>query len=327
VSSSVLREAQKLETDPLVELWELDTTALTNVLGVLGTGAVYRWTPGQLNYRQTGVCGPGSLTTALVLDRVVTYANSALNYTMQVDLGGGQFSDPILVAGWAVANGVSLAGLVTPLPSAPAAGATWLLESVGTVKMGGVVYNPMPIELSAMEWSGQGKLPRPTLRISNIGGLITALVAEFGDIVGATVTRRMTFKSFLDGEATPDPSALFEPDIFTVDRKSAHNKTYIEFELAPAMDQQGIALPKRLVLRDSCDHTYRQWTTIGGGGHFVYGTCPYTDESRWYKADGTSALQPQDDLCGKRLADCLLRFRNGEWLPFRGFPGAAEVKV
>jgi lambda family phage minor tail protein L len=328
VSDQVSRAAQLLDTDSLVELWELDTTALTNVFGVVGTGSIYRWTPGILNYRLEGKVGPASNPSTIVLDKQISFPNSALTYTLQLtDPVTFVVTDPLPIVGIAQSNGITLVALVTPLPAAPVEGTGWLLQSSGNVSFGGVAYTPIPIEVTQMEYSGQGQLPRPVLRISNIGGLAGALVVQFGDIVGAKIKRTQTFRSFLDGEATPDVSAVFEPDIFTVDRKSAHNNAYIEFELAADLDQQGISLPKRIVLRDACDQTYRQWSTIGDGGHFIYGTCPYNDPARWYKADGSAGLVAADDLCGKKVSDCLLRFGTTARLPFRGFPGVAIAQV
>jgi lambda family phage minor tail protein L len=329
MSDSIFQQAQDLETDPIVELWELDTTILTNVFGVTGTGGLYRWTPGVLNYRHEDVVISGSTTTFVAMAGDFTYTNTALTYTMQVeDPTTGQWCDPIKIVGVAKNTPITFTGfgLETPVPFPPVAGARLLIESTGKVMFGGVEYVPAPIELTGMEWSGQGKLPRPTLRCSNLGGLAAALVIEFGDIVGGIVKRTQTFKSFLDGEPNANPSAVFEPDIFVVDRKATHNKHVIEFELAAGLDQQGIRVPKRIVLRNSCDQTYRQWTNIGGFGHFVYGTCPYVGNA-YFKDDGTPSGLPQDDLCGKRLTDCLLRFPNNARLPFRGFPGVAEVKV
>jgi lambda family phage minor tail protein L len=331
VSQSVLRETQNLNTDPLVELWELDTSNLTNVYGEVGTGTVYRWTPGILNYRAHGETSAGSTATLVVLDQVLPIANTALRYTLQAALSFGFFSDPIPVTGFGTTtvggNQVSTVGLASPLQAVPAPGTPWLVESVGTVFMGGVEYKPAPIEVTEMEWAGQGKLPKPKLRVSNIGGLAAALVIEYGDLVGAVVSLRRTFKKFLDGEANADPSAVMEPDIFVVDRKSEHTKEAIEFELAAVLDQQGIQLPRRLILRDSCDHTYRQWVTTGGGGHFVYGSCPYADESRFYtEADG-AATTPDQDVCSKLLSGCMLRFGQYARLPFRGFPGVSEVRM
>jgi lambda family phage minor tail protein L len=336
VSDLVLRAAQSIDADALVELWEIDTTTLTNIYGVVGTGNIYRWTPGVLNYRMQGVLAQNSTTTSVILERSLGFPNPALNYTLQVEqtISPELFSPPIAIVGLDSTTGigghtVSVLDLATPLPQAPVAGMNYLIETSGTVKFNGIEYKPAPIQVSDMEWSGQGKLPRPRLRMSNIGGFVTALIVQFGDIVGAQVTRYQTFKTFLDGEATPDGSAIFEPDIFVIDRKSAHNKNYVEFELAALLDQQGIRLPRRLVARDYCGHTYRQYNPVTGS--FVQGTCPYSD-TRYYKADGSAGLTLADDVCGKHLSDCLLRFpptsnlpTGQQRLPFYGFPGVAEV--
>lgn len=331
MSASVLQQAQLLDTDPLVELWELDTSPCSNIFGEVGEGAVYHWTPGVLNYRDEGTVLLVGNSATFTLDRAIGVENSALTYMVRFQSASdpNEFTPPVKITGWGstTVSGVlrTIVGLDSAPSEIPAIGAGWVMETTGSVFFGGVEYKPAPIELNNMEWSGQGSLPRPTLRINNIGGLAGALVARFGDILGAKVTRLQTFKSFLDGEATPDSSAIYEPDIFTVDRKSAHNRTFIEFELAADFDQQGVKLPKRLVLRDACDHSYRQWSLVGGG-HFVYGTCPYTDFF-YFRSDGSAGLTPQEDICGKRLHDCILRFGDNARLPFRGFPGAAEVHV
>jgi lambda family phage minor tail protein L len=334
MSLSVLHEAQNLNTDPLVELWELDTTQLTNIYGETGTGTTYHWTPGILNYRMEGFTANASSASIVVLDKLLS-VNPALHYTIQVPISTDNllFTDPIPITAFGtffaadLGHDVTIVGLDRPLPINLAPGLPWVVESLGSVFFGGIEYVPAPIEFTDHEWSGQGKLPRPKLKVSNIGGLAAALVIQFGDIVGAQVKRIQTFKQFLDGEVHADPSAAFEPDIYVVDRKSSHTKSTIEFELAATLDQQGVALPKRLILRDTCSQTYRQWSTTGGGGHFVYGTCPFTDETRFYKADGTATANPAEDLCGKRLTDCILRFGPTANLPTSAFPGAAEIKV
>jgi phage-related protein len=48
---------------------------------------------------------------------------------------------------------------------------------------------------------------------------------------------------------TPDPTAEFKRQIFTVDRKSAENRDVVEFELAGAIDMAGVRAPKRQCTR------------------------------------------------------------------------------
>ncbi len=184
------------------------------------------------------------------------------------------------------------------------------------VTFGGVAYQPMPIEGSDWAWSGQGILPTPKLRISNIGGLAAALVIAYPDLLGAKVTRTRTYYDFLDGQPNADPTAIFEQDIYSIDRKSNHTKSYIEFELAAAMDQQGQKLPKRVAVRDGCDLTYRVYI----GNRFYPGTCPYSGAAMFNASDQATS-NPQQDQCSHRLNGCVARYGKNTPLPFGGFPG------
>ncbi len=198
----------------------------------------------------------------------------------------------------------------------------WCPGTVGgaAVKFAGVVYAPMPIAATGFEYSGQGKLPKPKLQISNINGLATGLVIAFGDMLGAIVTRQRTFEQFLDGQPQADSSAVFDPDVFRVDRKSHQGKAYIEFELAAAFDQQGLRLPRRQVLRDACYETYR----VFSGGTWHPGTCPYAGAAMFDIGDAPVAT-PDKDVCSHRLTGCLARFGKTAPLPFGGFPGVAQT--
>lgn len=124
MSESIFQQAQDLETDPIVELWELDTTILTNIFGVTGTGNIYRWTPGVLNYRHEDVVFVGSTTTFVAMAGNFDYANSALTYTMQVeDPTSGGWCPAIKIVGVAKNAQITGFGLETPVPFQPVAGA------------------------------------------------------------------------------------------------------------------------------------------------------------------------------------------------------------
>jgi len=194
----------------------------------------------------------------------------------------------------------------------------WTPGTIGdaAVYYGGVEYVPLPIEGSQFEWNGQGKLPVPQIAISNIGNLVSALVLQFSDCLGAQVTRYRVFQRFLDGQPDADPSAYFEPDIYIVNRKVSQTKTAVTFELRALMDAQGVQLPRRQVICNTCTHTYRVWTSNG----FVYGSCPYTG-SAYFDLAGNST-DSIGDVCGKQYRDCVLRF-NAAPLPTRAFPGVA----
>jgi hypothetical protein len=71
----------------------------------------------------------------------------------------------------------------------------------------------LPIEVEGFEYSGQGTLPRPKLRISNIMGTITALILTLPEgLEGAKLTRIRTLARFID-------SANFPLALITYSRK------------------------------------------------------------------------------------------------------------
>ncbi len=196
----------------------------------------------------------------------------------------------------------------------------------------GQQYVPIPIFVEGYEISGRGALARPTLRISNVLGSVSSLLQQFGDdLGGTTVTRRRTFQKYLDGEPSADPTAIFPLDVFVIDRKVAHTKAFVEFELISPLDKRGLALPRRQVLRDACTHVYRNFNLVTGAFDYTSVTCPYVGVGSDPDTDGPhfDALgNPTDapnDQCGKRVSDCKLRFSPAA-LPGRFFPGTNRVR-
>ena len=185
----------------------------------------------------------------------------------------------------------------------------------------GHTYTPFPLEASGFEWAGRGALPKPKLTVGNVAGLLLPAVIQYNDLVGAKVTRWKTLAKYLDGQPNADPNSCFIPDIYFIDRKSQQTKGVIEFELAAALDQQGVMLPRRQLIRDNCSETYRRWN----GTAFVYGTCPYAGAAKFTGKD-VSTTDPAADRCSKRLTGCQARFGAANELPFSGFPGISKTR-
>jgi lambda family phage minor tail protein L len=60
-------------------------------------------------------------------------------------------------------------------------------------------YMALPIEVEGFEYTGQGTLPRPKMRISNLMGTITALILTLPEgLEGAKLTRIRTLARFID---------------------------------------------------------------------------------------------------------------------------------
>lgn len=180
----------------------------------------------------------------------------------------------------------------------------------------GDTYAPFPINLKGFEIGSQGSLPRPTMTISNIGGLLGAFFQGLGDITGAKVTRKRTMVKYLDavnftGGVNPsaDPNVFFADDVYYIERKVNQNKIYIEFELASSLDISGIKLPRRQVIQNSCTWGYRSAECSYAGGAVA-------------DINDNPTGDINDDVCGKRLNSCQLRFGTVATLPYGGFPGA-----
>lgn len=186
---------------------------------------------------------------------------------------------------------------------------------LANVTWAGNVYTAFPVAASGFEFSGQGQAPRPKMMVSNVVGSITALVLQYDDLVGAKVTRRRTLVKYLDavnfsgGNASADPSAEFPQDIFYIDRKSLETNEVVEFELSPAMDVTGVMLPRRQIIQNICPWKYRS------------SECGYTG-TNYFDVNDATVSTLANDVCGKRLASCKVRFGQYAELPFGGFPVA-----
>jgi lambda family phage minor tail protein L len=179
------------------------------------------------------------------------------------------------------------------------------LNANGELVWNGNAYQRFPIEADGFEYTGQGQLPRPKLRVSNIMGTITAILLGLPDgLEGATVTRIRTLARYLDAVnfpggtnpyGAPDPTAEFPREIYYIDRKSAENRDVVEFELAAAFDLTGVRAPKRQCIANICQWVYRS------------AECSYT-AAGYYDANNTPVASAGLDVCGKRLSSCEARF-------------------
>lgn len=187
----------------------------------------------------------------------------------------------------------------------------------------GNMYGPITVHTSGWAWNGQGPLPTPIIQVSNVSLAFGAAAIAFHDLLGATLTRTRTFRRFLDGQPEADVDAHFPLDIYRIDRKRLMTKAVIEWELAAVMDQQGLYLPRRPVLRNACTHRYRRFDVNAMAFDYTHASCPYAG-SAYFTEIGATTTDPAADHCGKRLSDCKLRFGLTP-LPTRAFPGVART--
>ena len=189
----------------------------------------------------------------------------------------------------------------------------------GNIVFNSQAYSRIAIKGDGFEYSNTGTLPRPTLTISNLDNTMTALLllvnatTAGNDLGGAEVRRIRTLKKYLDGESAADPNARFPEERWFVDRKASESRDSVTFELASKFDLAGQKIPKRQVIANVCQWKYRS------------SECSYTGTD-YYDVNGNEVNTEAEDVCGKRVASCKLRFgENGE-LPFGSFPGAGLTK-
>ena len=184
-------------------------------------------------------------------------------------------------------------------------------ELTANIVFNGITYTAYPIEVEGFQVTSKGTLPRPSMTIANANNAISSLLALYNPLQ-AKVKRIRTCKKFLDavnfssGNATADPTAKFEDEIWYIDRVANENPQVVEFELTSKLDLTNLALPRRQIL----EH------------------CPWQYKSTECGYIGTAAFDLNDkpttaanDQCGKRYSSCVKRFPTG-LLPFGGFPGA-----
>jgi lambda family phage minor tail protein L len=196
------------------------------------------------------------------------------------------------------------------------------------INWGGLPYVAIPMEASGFEMTTTGAIPQPNITISNLYGAANTLLDEFKGLLGAKLVRILTLRRFLDDGATPDPNAYITRDVFVVSQKTSHNAIAIVFKLAAHIDQEGVMLPRRQVMRDYCSHTYRVWNATTGSFDYSKASCPWT-ASPYYDV-GNNATDAPHDQCSRTRTGCQLRFGSNPnmwgYLPARFFPGVGRIR-
>jgi lambda family phage minor tail protein L len=197
----------------------------------------------------------------------------------------------------------------------------WSTSGTLPVRFNGRDYLPLPLEVTGMEVIGDGRLPRPRLKVANVGLTFVGLLNAHNDAVGSKVTRIRTFQKYIDGHSEADANAQFPADVFFIEQKITQNKYMIEFELVSPLDIGNTMLP-RLQTTSYCSHRYRLFKD--GGFNYTTATCPYVGAG-CFNSSG-EATTADLDKCGKKLSDCELRFSLAtDVLPFKGFPMIGQI--
>lgn len=182
----------------------------------------------------------------------------------------------------------------------------------------GNTYVCLPAEAEGFDLSSKGTLPRPRIRMADAGGLIGSNAKKSDDLVGCRVRRIRTFAKYLDAinfpggvNPTADPNQYLPFDVWFVAQKTSANGFIIEWELESAFDFQGIMLPFRQVIQNTCTWRYR-------GPDCGYAGDPFDTNDK--------PCSLENDYCAKRLSSCLVRHGANVDLPYGGHPGATRAQ-
>ena len=193
-------------------------------------------------------------------------------------------------------------------------------QVTGNIVWNGNTYLRIPIQAEGFEFRNTGTLPRPTLTVANTDSSVTTILllvnatTTGNDLAGAEVRRIRTLKKFLDaanfsgGNSDADPYASMPEERYFIDRKTSESREAVVFELASKFDLAGQKIPKRQCIANVCQWEYRS------------SECSYTG-SNFFDINDNAAATLADDVCGKRLSSCKLRFGSAGELPFGSFPG------
>lgn len=205
----------------------------------------------------------------------------------------------------------------------------YLFSNSQGVSFGGNPYAYVPVEVTGIEKNASGEMPTPRLSLPNTSKFASALITQHNDLVGAELTRVVTYEKFLDGRPGADATAIREMDVFKIEQKLNLNKIFAQWELRVLADTGDRGIPGRVAMKDVCSFIYRRYV----GGQFVPSKvrpCPYTHPSLFFTKDGEPTNDPAQDKCSNRLeTGCLAR--EAGWpegiLQFGGFPGLSRYRA
>ena len=169
-------------------------------------------------------------------------------------------------------------------------------------------YQAYPIQGSGFEMNGKGASARPTLKVSNLHGMVTGMAEDLQSLVGGTVVRRKVYARFLDavnfvnGNSDADP----EQEVISrwrIEQCSELSAVSASFVLATPTETDGAVFPGRIMLANTCMWTYRS------------DECGYTGRAVADEFDKPTT-DIRKDKCSKCMRGCELRNNTGN---FGGF--------
>lgn len=194
-------------------------------------------------------------------------------------------------------------------------------DSTQTLIFGGVTYQAHPLEAERLSWQAEIGSSASVIRLAR--SALSQDISPHNDLLrGGEVTRLITFASECAPPIGTNGGASFPPETWQIDRLSHLDDQMIELSLQPIANLQDAILPKRVILRDVCQHRYRVWDDSAKAFDYTNATCPYVS-NKYFDLQGAPTNDASQDACSLQLGTgCKRRFFSN--LPFFGFPGLAR---
>lgn len=123
-------------------------------------------------------------------------------------------------------------------------------HSESTVVWQGNSYVPFPVSMEYSERSSASAPSRVKLVASTASTLLTSLMLQHGDLVGARVTKWRTLAMYLDSQPTADPNQHWPVERYTIIQRESLNYEGVAWVLGNWLDTPNLILPARQTLRD-----------------------------------------------------------------------------
>ncbi|STD29384.1 phage minor tail protein L [Edwardsiella tarda] len=126
----------------------------------------------------------------------------------------------------------------------------------------GRTYIAYPVTGSGFTFNGRGPANRPELHLSNLFGLLTAMVEDYDGLVGGSVIRRTLYARFLDAvnfyqgnpEADPEQEQVQH---YRIEQVVNVTRDSVRVVLSAPTESDGALCPGRIMLADVCAWIYR----------------------------------------------------------------------
>ena len=160
------------------------------------------------------------------------------------------------------------------------------------VVYGGVVYMPLPVNITDLNFSTNGAEASPTLTIGDARGAIGRLLSSY-KIEGSEIQIQRVKKRLLDNGVTPNYVYRVPPDKFKVVAKLSQTGNQISYKLLNKGSLR-TQIPAR-ILNNTCT-----WKEYRGAG------CEYGG-SAMFTVDNIPINDPNLDICALTKKACKLR--------------------